>query len=347
MFGLWTDNYLKLRRFSKPLAVSFVQFDQFAGVLGSPPCGEPEVRVNANLSPKDLAMVIGVSESSLKRWVDEGRLQAARTAGGHRRIPLHEAVRFIRASNASLTRPELLGLPDLTPEPLEAVASGSGEAALLAALEAGKAEAARGLIVAHFLATRSVASVCDGPIAHALHRIGELWRHNASGILIEHRATDICIQAMHQIRLLMPPLPADAPIALGAGMPHDPYVLPTLMASTTMLENGYRDMNYGADTPVEELARAVEQHQPRVVWLAVSATVTEQTFFAPLEKLARVVAARGATLVLGGRGLFGLKVPPLPSTHIVSSMAELSAVARVKLGRPLDTHSPKRAAPLE
>ncbi|HEX9106572.1 MAG TPA: MerR family DNA-binding transcriptional regulator, partial [Longimicrobiales bacterium] len=48
------------------------------------------------LSPRELAEAVGVSESSLKRWADRGVLAVERTAGGHRRIPLGEAVRFIR-----------------------------------------------------------------------------------------------------------------------------------------------------------------------------------------------------------------------------------------------------------
>jgi excisionase family DNA binding protein len=65
------------------------------------------------LSPRQLATAIGVSESSLKRWIDDGLLSAARTAGKHRRIPLAEAIRFIRSQRAPLVRPDALGLPDL------------------------------------------------------------------------------------------------------------------------------------------------------------------------------------------------------------------------------------------
>jgi len=58
------------------------------------------------LSPRELADALGVSESSLKRWVDAGKITAARTEGGHRRIALQEAVRFIRETGAPLARPE-------------------------------------------------------------------------------------------------------------------------------------------------------------------------------------------------------------------------------------------------
>ena len=65
------------------------------------------------LSPKDLADAIGVSESSLKRWTDAGRIRASRTDGGHRRIALEDAVRFIREAGVPVVRPELLGMPEM------------------------------------------------------------------------------------------------------------------------------------------------------------------------------------------------------------------------------------------
>ena len=57
------------------------------------------------LTPKELAEAIGASESSIRRWVDTGDIRVARTAGGHRRITLSEAIRFIRQIEAPVVRP--------------------------------------------------------------------------------------------------------------------------------------------------------------------------------------------------------------------------------------------------
>ena len=65
------------------------------------------------LTPKELAEVIGASESSLRRWVDAGSIRMSRTTGGHRRIPVAEAIRFIRESGATVVRPDLLGLEEI------------------------------------------------------------------------------------------------------------------------------------------------------------------------------------------------------------------------------------------
>ena len=62
------------------------------------------------ISPRDLADAIGVSESSIKRWVDNEVIQATKTAGGHRRIALGEAVRFLRQKKVALINPGAIGL---------------------------------------------------------------------------------------------------------------------------------------------------------------------------------------------------------------------------------------------
>ncbi|MEM9791075.1 MAG: MerR family DNA-binding transcriptional regulator [Planctomycetota bacterium] len=63
------------------------------------------------LSPKEVALAIGVSESSLKRWADAGRIRVRRTAGGHRRIAIQEAIRFARYYGFPVVRPDILYLP--------------------------------------------------------------------------------------------------------------------------------------------------------------------------------------------------------------------------------------------
>ncbi len=48
------------------------------------------------LSTSDFAAAIGISESSVRRLADSGDLEIHRTRGGHRRIPVSEAIRYVR-----------------------------------------------------------------------------------------------------------------------------------------------------------------------------------------------------------------------------------------------------------
>src|SRR5687767_2559257 len=90
---------------------------------------------NELLTPKDLAAAIGASESSLRRWIDSGDIRVSRTAGGHRRIPLGEAVQFIRKIGAVIVRPEVLNMP---PAPILGDTASVDEGRLFAALREGR-----------------------------------------------------------------------------------------------------------------------------------------------------------------------------------------------------------------
>ncbi|MEA2180722.1 MAG: cyclic di-GMP phosphodiesterase [Solirubrobacteraceae bacterium] len=59
---------------------------------------EPDAVPSAVVSLQDAATAVGVSPSTLRRWADEGRIAAVRTAGGHRRFPV-DAVRRCAAEH--------------------------------------------------------------------------------------------------------------------------------------------------------------------------------------------------------------------------------------------------------
>ena len=127
-----------------------------------------------DLSPREVARSLGVSESSVKRWVDDGVLSAQRTAGGHRRIPVAEAVRFVRRSGAAVVRPEVIfgtGMARAV-APYDPAASQEMGRRLHTLLQHDNAPAVRTLLLALYATGWPVAALCDGPIRVALEEIG-------------------------------------------------------------------------------------------------------------------------------------------------------------------------------
>jgi methanogenic corrinoid protein MtbC1 len=277
-----------------------------------------------HISPKELGRAVGASESSLKRWTDEGLLRAVRTAGGHRRIAIDEAVRFIRDTGLALVAPDAMGLPDLTG--LVPVDAGLTPAqALAAAMIHGNAPRVRGLVLRAYLAGQTVAGLFDRLITPALHDIGELWRHDAKGIFIEHRATSMCLDAINQVRSLLPPAAANAPLAIGAALSGDIYAIPSLMAAATLAADGWREMNLGPDTPAASLLLAAHSARPRLVWVSVSTPHDDSELLRQLERLAGELSELNARLIVGGRGAPGRLRHS--NAHVAGSMSELAAYA--------------------
>jgi MerR family transcriptional regulator, light-induced transcriptional regulator len=278
--------------------------------------------VTAFLSPKDLAAAIGVSESSLKRWVDSGRLAVQRTAGGHRRIPFQEAVRFVRAEGYRVQDPTCFGV---------LCCGGKEESidldqAVFSALEQGDAERCRGLITTAYLAGASAAALCDGPLRSAMCRLGELWHHGENGIAVEHHATSICIQMVEQLRSFLADPPSDAPISVGGAPTGDPYLIPSQMAGVVLTECGYRAINLGPNTPNSVLMSAVAKYRPVLVWRSLAGAIDADVVGADLCELIKQLGE--IPLIMGGRHASAAAMAAGGGAHLVGSMCELGAFAR-------------------
>lgn len=283
------------------------------------------------LTPKELADAIGASESSLRRWVDNGQIRMSRTAGGHRRIPVDEAIRFIRQTGATLIHPHLLGLDETLRRVADRKQGGSDADELFAALESGNRQLAKALVVSWYLEGRTLAELFDGPVRDAMHRVGELWAHDQRGILIEHRATEVCLETLRELRSLLPAVPPTAPVALGGAPSGDPYLIPSLMTAMIFVEAGFNEHNYGANTPLPLLADAVLHHHARYVWVSLSGAVDAGVLQPQIIELATRLSELDVPLVLGGRHAEEVWPPDSqgsPHVHVIASMSEMATFIR-------------------
>lgn len=257
--------------------------------------------MRTSITPRQVALALGLSESSIKRWCDQGLLPTLRTAGGHRRLAIPDVVAFLRRSGNPLVKPEMLGLPSSTghsPAVMERAGDQIGEA-----LIAGDEDQCRRIVFDLYLNGHSACEICDRVIAPALHDIGRKWECGETSVYRERRACELGLKTLHELQMAFRPPLAHAPNALGGTMECDPYRLPTSMIEVVLREQGWRATSLGSQLPTASLADALRDHRPQLFWLSVSSIDSAPGFLAEYSRLHEAATAVGAAVVVGGRAL--------------------------------------------
>ena len=276
------------------------------------------------LTPRQVALAIGVSEASIKRWCDKGVLPMVRTAGGHRRLATSSVMRFLRESGRAAVRPEVLGLPSI---------AGRGEPTLGRAcrrfreiLEAGDEEAARRTVLDLYLAGHPTHVIFDRVIAPAFHEIGDRWGHGETEVYQEHRAVEVCARALLALRDAL--APATGPKAIGGTLEGDPYTLAGVMAEVVLRENGWSSQFIGPAHPTATLCEAIREVRPKLFYLSHSPPMPLETLVGSYSPIYKVAIECGCAVVVGGRALTPEIRAALEFSSCADNMAHLVGYVR-------------------
>lgn len=274
------------------------------------------------LKTKQVADLLGLSDSTVKRLVNVGALHAVRTQGGHRLIPESEVRGYLRRRGGAV----LAAVPD--DEFSEPVYLNLLVEALLMALRSADEATTREVIF------RAVASGFDGVrLADELIRpvmlaIGHAWERNELDVYEEHRATRTIEAVLIELIRNQPPPSPLAPLAMGAASEGDPYTIPGLLCELSLRQMGWDVINLGSNLPLPSLSRAVLAHEPKLLWLSVHWLADRPRFIAAYQTFFDEIAPTGTAVVLGGPALDADLRSELVAASFGDRMSHLREFAR-------------------
>jgi excisionase family DNA binding protein len=260
-----------------------------------------------NLTSKEAARLLGVSEASVKRWADGGLLPALKTAGGHRRFRPEDVAAFRRKG---LTR-EAAGVVRSNGAP-ERIAHASHDAAALdealpqmmfETIVGGHDEEAGAALVSLHLQGHTVARIADAVLCPALREVGDLWHAGELSVAQEHVATRTALSALQTLRASLNVREREgARTCVCCSVEDDFHEMPVQLAVLTLEALGWGVVNLGTSTPFYALSEAVARFSPRVV--CVASTVFNHPDRAAREygEFSAAAGRVGASVVLGGAG---------------------------------------------
>lgn len=289
-------------------------------------------------SPKDVAAALGVSESSLKRWVDKGLIRAEKTAGGHRRLGLDAVLEYVRSKRRGLIQPEVLGLP--AGAGISVPEAGAVNRSFLQALISGDELTASQVILDAFIGGFSVAGIFDEIVAPGFETLGSLWKCGSLAVYQERRACEVCTRVLHELRRAVGPGPAGGPKAVGGTLDGDPYTIATAMAELVLRDAGCRATSLGNMLPFDTLSHALENERPQLMWISVTVIRDQDRFTANLNALFEKAQSVGAALVVGGQALTSELRRLLRYTAYCDNFRHMESLAQMMLSRPSNSRMP-------
>lgn len=255
------------------------------------------------LRTQQVAQALGVGVSTVKRWVDAGELEAIRTVGKHRLIPLAEAIRFAESRRLPTEGFRRLSPASTAAEPV-GVVDERWRLRLLDLLREGKAEEAKTFLRSAHRRLGSGAGLADELIHPVMERVGHGWMLGEWEVYQEHQASQIVAACLSDLLAEIPPAESgSAPLAVGATPEGDLYTLSLLSAELTLREAGWEVRDLGPNLPLESLTEAVRTYRPAMVFLSVSNLADPASFLRTYTKFQGIAASLGVAVILGGRAL--------------------------------------------
>lgn len=287
---------------------------------------------SVTLTTTQVAELLAVHPSTVKRWCNEGDLAVHRTAGGHRRIDLHDALTLARerkiASFLHAFAPDEHAVWIAVEHVLETGDFGPVHALAMDWLAAGRMRLLGELFYTLGCHPRiAFTDFCDVGLKGFMTRVGESWRSGRLRVAEEHMVSETLVEALLRLRRLSSPDPArpdpwalpESEVGEGRGDPdragadaEPPHAVVGVMAGDRhqigaqcvrlLLERRAWQVSFvGADVPVEDFAAVQRTRAARLVCVSFAPPSTA----ADMQRCVRILSefydgARPYALALGG-----------------------------------------------
>jgi methanogenic corrinoid protein MtbC1 len=279
------------------------------------------------LSTADVARLFNVTETTVKRWADEGTLICQKTPGGHRKFLISSVVDF-----AEKNKFEPVGTLELPSTETDAsaiqVAVLSRDFPVLVDAFTMKALSPAKLDLVAFLSFLyehriHLWEIFDLILRPAMTVIGERWEKGQIQIDHEHRVSYETLDALANLQTRIKIKPKTGKSAIFACLGEEMHEIGLRCASYLFESEGWTTHYIGARTPSSSLISAMKELQPDVVCISTTLPDSDADIVMQMREVSTSAHAMHAMLLVGGLGARPEFIPDRTVDVIVTSAKDL------------------------
>ena len=256
------------------------------------------------LSTREVALLMNVTETTIKRWADENAIVCARTFGGHRKFQLRDVIEFAERHHYPLVGLAPRSVEDQDREMLDFALQTRNFGKLSAFFLKQALVADRNAMyeLLSYIAKHhiSLPAIGDEIIKPAMVRIGEMWKEGNLEVYQEHGASQSILDALIRLAPDLHRKTSNGLSALCACVEGNHHEIGLKILSYALEAEGWSVRYLGADTPFETIRAFMKAAAPQLVCLSAASHRIGKEHFEEFRKTGKCAATIDAACIVGG-----------------------------------------------
>lgn len=288
------------------------------------------------ISTQEVAGLLNVTETTVKRWADEGRIRCVKSPGGHRKFRLADLIDFAEEHGYPVS-----GTldPPLTKEQMEVVrfaihTQNYHKIAEVLYDEALQADPEGLFQLLHYLSKHNVklSTLADEVLRPPMVRIGELWKRGKLRVDQEHRTSRAMTEAMVRLAPQLHRKNANGLSATCACLEGEHHEIGLRSLAFALETEGFRVDYIGSDMPLDNLVRSISKRKPDLVCVSFTSSGPDPNLLRAFADVAKATTGAGGKLLAGGYFAGNFTAAQLHCDHLASSVTDGIAWVRDAFG---------------
>jgi excisionase family DNA binding protein len=280
------------------------------------------------LNSKEVASVMGVNVSTIKRWTDSGKLDCYQTIGGHRKFLLSHLKNFLKEKINQKLKVNIIqylnkGDKELVQRIDRIDYKYLRDYLFQLGLQQG-VDSIHDVINSLLIKGEPQYRIYDELILNVLNRIGDLWSNNKLSIADEHTMTETIRNVMYRIHSEISKNNVKIPKkVICMTLTNDEHEIPLVMIQSILDEINIPSTNLGPNIPVPEIESKIQVVNPTHLIISSNYVLDTDTFNSEISRLIQFCHKKDIEILIGGSGNHLLIEENRSTTIELKNMADL------------------------
>ena len=259
------------------------------------------------LNSKEVASIMGVNVSTIKRWTDSGKLDCYQTVGGHRKFLLSHLKNFLKEKiNQKLKVNIIQYLNKGEKELVQRIDRIDYKYLRDYLFQLGlqqSVDSIHDVINSLLIKGEPQYRIYDELILNVLNRIGDLWSNNKLSIADEHTMTETIRNVMYRIHSEISKNNVKIPKkVICMTLTNDEHEIPLVMIQSILDEINIPSTNLGPNIPVPEIESKIQVVNPTHLIISSNYVLDTDTFNSEISRLIQFCHKKDIEILIGGSG---------------------------------------------